>query len=151
TRTGKMMGVFVLEDLTDSMEVVAFEESYKRDGGPELRDEEIVLVKGNMDRSERGLKILADDVYTFPDALGRFLKKIILRLRTSEADKEKVSALKEILKKFPGKVGVDLLLETQKFSWVKIETNTRIRISDKLLEELENKIGKENVTFSREA
>ncbi|RLD17752.1 MAG: DNA polymerase III subunit alpha [Caldiserica bacterium] len=148
TSKDKLMAVFVLEDMTDTIEVIAFEESFNRPGAPQLKEDEIVVVRGNIDVNDRGVRILANEVFSFPEAESMFLKKIIVKLRHSNFQDEKIKELKSTLTKYKGdKLSVEIHYESKKFRWVKFELETKVRMSENLFDELKEKFGEEAIEF----
>ncbi|MFN3739084.1 MAG: DNA polymerase III subunit alpha [Thermodesulfovibrionales bacterium] len=95
----ELMSFITLEDEEGSIEVIVFPELYKKSIAL-LEKGSMLVVKGNADTSEKGVKIIAEDIRDFEDFIRESLigcSKIQLRLSSSQFEKEKLLMLKDIL------------------------------------------------------
>ena len=112
TKNGNAMAYFSLEDLSGTIEIVVFPkifEEYKEI----LKAENIVIVEGRLDAMEVNMKLLAESITLIND----FQKKVNtngkkrnrnhshlnIKVDMTELSPEKLTDLKVILQKYPGK------------------------------------------------
>ncbi|TDB39590.1 MAG: DNA polymerase III subunit alpha [Actinobacteria bacterium] len=111
TKAGKLMGTFVLEDLEGSMEGVLFPQMYDK-----FRDlikvDGVVRVRAKVESSDRGTKLMVQDVQPLGDS-GRFEKPpvvLVVRTDASMLSNGRGAAFKEILKHHTGRDKVHVQL-----------------------------------------
>jgi DNA polymerase-3 subunit alpha len=139
TKRGDQMGVFVLEDLQDSIEVTLFPRTML-DQGHKLADDVIVLLKARVDRRDEATKLICMDVTVFE---GRPSGAAALRLRLPAAalSDERIGRLKRTLGEHPGESPVLLDLGEGKV----------LRLPDHCRVDLATVIGELRLAFGHEA
>jgi DNA polymerase III alpha subunit len=111
------MYFLTLEDITDNIEVIVFPtvlEKYKE----VLEEDKIVKIKGRLDKKEDQIKLIAIDIEDIKK--GKLKKvntviseenekdRVILAVNKVDLSKELINGLYEVIKDFPGSIGVEL-------------------------------------------
>ncbi len=111
TKAGKLMGTFVLEDLEGSMEGVLFPQTYDK-----YRDlvkvDAVVRVRAKVESSDRGTKLMVQDVQPLGDS-GRFEKPpatLVVRTDAAMLSNGRGAAFKSILQSHAGRDRVHVQL-----------------------------------------
>ena len=111
TKRGTNMATFQLEDTTGMVECITFEYDKFADV---IVEDAIVKVKGKFEANERGNQIVAFElsplVLEQSDTQVRKPRHLELNLRSSEFDQNNSLHLNRILRSFPGRDGVVLLI-----------------------------------------
>lgn len=96
----ELMSFLTIEDEYGSLEVVVFPELYKK-SQPFLEKGVLIVVKGRIDLSEKGLKIISEDIAQFDVFMRENLKRasrFSLRLNQYEIEKEKLNRFVDFLR-----------------------------------------------------
>lgn len=96
----ELMSFITLEDEEGSIEVIVFPELYKKSIAL-LEKGSMLVVKGNADTSEKGVKIIAEDIWDFEGFIRESLlgcSRVQLRLSSSQFERDKLLMLKDILR-----------------------------------------------------
>jgi DNA polymerase-3 subunit alpha len=109
SKKGDRMAFTVLEDMTASVEVVVFPDTFARCGHL-LGSEEPLIVQGSVQVSERGANIIADDILPLAQAMEKFASKAVITLPAAKATRPLLNELKTLLYQFHGTVPVKLTL-----------------------------------------
>ena len=109
TRRGDLMAVFALEDLGGSMEVMVFPKTMT-EHGHKLADDEIVLVKGRIDRREEPPKIICQGLDVLRTSELDEAKPVRVHLPLERVRPETIDELKGLLAAHPGDSDVFLHL-----------------------------------------
>src|SRR5690606_21158000 len=96
TKKGDRMAAFMLEDLTGTIEVVAFPEAY-RTYGHLLENDRMVLVKGKVERADESGKILAAEIAPLSALQEKLAREVTIRMTAPPAGRDTFEALAEIL------------------------------------------------------
>lgn len=139
TKRGDPMGVFVLEDLQDSIEVTVFPR-VMAEQGHKLADDGIVLVRARVDRRDDTPKLLAQDV-TVVEGLSDQAPPLRLRLPASVLSQDRIGMLKRLLAEHPGDSPVLLHLGGGKV----------LRLPDEHRVDLDRIVGEVRVAFGHDA
>ncbi len=91
------MAMFVIEDDEGTVECIAFPEVYKR-YSPLLVKGNLVLVRGRVDRSEKGTKMLSRSITTPEDAFLNPGFKVEIQLQREVLSQERLERIKELLR-----------------------------------------------------
>lgn len=156
TKAGKLMCFLEVEDLYDLMEVIVFPKVYDR-SLPFLNEDGFVIVVGRLNfKEEENPQLIADNIMLLNDENAKKIieskmskamtyqpRKLYLKL---ESEKDKHTAMIEILKKHPGRMPVVLYFSDSKKKmiapkemWVKEER--------RLIERLKTMLGEANVVI----
>ena len=110
TKKGNRMAFAVIEDLKGTVEVICFPDFYAK-AEVYLSGDEPLLVKGTVDKDERGVKIKATAVEPLSGATQARTCRLRLRLETTGLTYEKIVLLRQALAKHPGACRVSLHLK----------------------------------------
>ena len=109
TKRGTKMATFTLEDTTGHVECICFKYD---DNAEAIQEDAIVKVKGRFEANDRGNQIMAFEVEVIElneaDARPSHLE---LKVASSDFDQSKSLRLNRILKSYPGRDGVVLLVQ----------------------------------------
>lgn len=139
TKRGDLMAVFVLEDLSSSMEVMVFPRTMT-DHGHKLADDAIVCVKGRVDKREDTPKVIAMEVELFEPVLDA--APVRIRFPTATASPALVERLKALLLDHPGEQEVRLEVGAQE---VRLPDAFAVDASNGLVAELRVMLGPDAV------
>ncbi|MBR0026814.1 MAG: DNA polymerase III subunit alpha, partial [Clostridia bacterium] len=141
TKSGSgLMGYGMLEDLTGSMEIVAFPSVMQKFTGLLRADAQLLICGRLSTREDQENSILIDDVMLLEDV--EVSKKAYLKIPYGEGAKR--SAVVEIMRRFPGSIPVVLYDETTKKKSA-APKELYINDSDALLSDLTALLGGGNV------
>ena len=147
TRTGKMMGVFKLEDLTGSIEVIIFPDAYQK-LAQLVEEDEMIVVRGMIDDRDDTPKIITDDIIPFAEAREKLIHVVEIRLSTAGLEEETLKKLEEVFRRNRGKCRVKLDLKTLHHGNLHISTDYNIQVNDNTLKHIEELVGKEAIHLS---
>jgi DNA polymerase-3 subunit alpha len=144
--TGDMMAYVTLEDDEGSVEVIVFPDLYRKTNGLLTKDE-TVLVKGNIDKDEKGVRVRAREVSRLEEAGRQSIRKMELSIEDPAACSGKLPEIREAVDRFPGEVQFYLKIRLNGTQTI-IATGCRIRPDRELVSTLEDVVGKGAVTVS---
>ncbi|MDZ7859713.1 MAG: DNA polymerase III subunit alpha [Candidatus Krumholzibacteriota bacterium] len=102
-RRGKSMAFVGMEDFLGSFEVIVFSSCYQS-CREELREENLVVIKGKISSKDRGeSKVIADKIFSIDSALNYLSGKVCLSLRSELFNEKELLSLKQTVSRFPGK------------------------------------------------
>jgi DNA polymerase-3 subunit alpha len=144
--TGDLMAYLTLEDDEGSVEVIVFPELYKNSVHV-LRKDMLLLVKGTIDKDEKGVRIRAREALNLEDAGKANLKRMDISIDDSLGSSENLRSIKDLVTQYPGDCQLFLKIRRGK-SQTLIATGMNIRPDNILLNRLEDMVGRGAVTFS---
>ncbi len=97
TRNGSRMAFFTLEDLTGSVEVVAFSEVFGRARELIEKDDVPVVVRGTLEKGEDAAKILADEVLPLASAPERLTREVHIRVNAAFHTRDDLENLQRLM------------------------------------------------------
>jgi DNA polymerase-3 subunit alpha len=109
TKKGDRMAVVRLEDLKGSIVLIVFPDCYAK-ASRCLNGEAPVLVKGVLDKDERGVKLKASKIIPLADAAQNLTTRLRLHLEAPGITREKLVLLRQALERRPGTCRVSLHL-----------------------------------------
>lgn len=140
------MAVFVLEDDEGSVECIAFPDVFQK-SQEILSKEGLIVVRGRLDVSEKGTKIIASEIDGFSKAVSGVFTKIEISLPKPLCTRAVYEQLSERLSAYKGPLSVHLKLN--KDDWVAtVVTNYSAAYDENLFKELERVTGKGAVTLN---
>jgi DNA polymerase-3 subunit alpha len=98
-----------LEDLKGSVELIVFPDCYASSSAA-LASERPVLVKGAVDKDERGVKLKASSITPLDQAAQTMTSRLRLRLQATGLTRDTLVELRQTLTRHPGSCGVHLHL-----------------------------------------
>jgi len=108
-KAGRTMAFFTIDDFYGSCECLMFAKVYEK-YGQFIKEEECIFIIGRSESSGDAIKIHAEEVVLLEDAKGKFTQSIKIKIDKKSNSPETVLELKEILKKYPGKIPLYLQL-----------------------------------------
>ena len=144
--TGDLMAYLTLEDDEGSVEVIVFPELYKNSVHV-LKKDMLLLVKGTIDKDEKGVRVRAKEVSNLEDAGKINLKRMDISINDSMDSSEQLKGIRDLVAEYPGECQLFLKIRKGK-SQTLIATGINIRPDNILLNRLEDMVGRGAVTFS---
>ncbi|MEJ2683047.1 MAG: hypothetical protein P8Z71_01455, partial [Candidatus Sulfobium sp.] len=144
--TGDMMAYVTLEDNEGSVEVIVFPDLYRKTNGL-LSKDEAVLVKGDIDKDEKGVRVRAREITGLEEAGRRSYRKMELSLEGRESCSGKFPGIREVVDRYPGDLPFYLRIRLDGIETI-IATACRVRPDRVLVGTLEDVAGKGAVTVS---
>ncbi|MBI4476897.1 MAG: DNA polymerase III subunit alpha, partial [Acidobacteria bacterium] len=145
TRKGDRMAVIVLEDQTGSVEVVVFPEAYTR-AATVLQADQMVLVKGKVERDEETARLVASDVWPIEALWERLARELAIRIEMPPHDRHTLKALFDLFQQHRGDRRVSFEVELRSLERpvrIRADVASQIRVqpSPKLVAEVERICG----------
>jgi DNA polymerase-3 subunit alpha len=103
------MAFTVLEDMSSSVEVIVFPETFAR-CSQFLGKDEPLIVLGTIQQGERGAKVIAEDIYPLGKAMEQFTEQAAIRLPADRISRNQLVELKELIYQFHGATPIKLTL-----------------------------------------
>ena len=134
TKTGKLMGVVALEDLTGRVECTLFPEAYEKHRLM-LETDAILVAEGRVEiRDDRGAKLLVSSVRPWEQGRHELRPALHLEMRATDLTESLFMAIDEVLARFPGDSEVYLhLIKPDHAREVLRARKYRVRLDDGLL------------------
>ena len=144
--TGDLMAYLTLEDDEGSVEVIVFPELFKNSVHL-LQKDRLVLVKGSVDKDEKGIKVRGKEILDLEDAGRISLKRMDICLEESAESSGHLKGIHELVTQYPGDCQLFLKIKMKKSHTV-IATGMHIRPDHILLNRLEEMVGRGTVIVS---
>jgi DNA polymerase-3 subunit alpha len=137
TRKEELMGFATLEDMHGSVEVVVFPSVYAKCADL-LTGDTAVLVQGQAQVEESGVKILADDIVPMEKAEETWTVEVRLMVNPEASDRDTLARVHQALQKYPGscKGFVHICLEDQAEAVISMTEELHIRYCDEMTREV---------------
>jgi DNA polymerase-3 subunit alpha len=144
--TGDMMAYVTLEDTEGSIEVIVFSDLYKKTGGL-LKKDALVLVKGNVDRDEKGVRVRAREISDLEEDSASRPRRIEISFGNPGSCTDRLREIRSLVDKYPGDCRLYLRISLLSSQTV-IATGINIRPDSLLIDSLEDVVGRGAVTVS---
>lgn len=146
TKQGNPWAIGSLEDLEGSIDVMFFPNTYQL-CAPLLAEDQIVLVKGKLDRREEVPKLIAVEVHQPDLTAERSDGPLQLTVPASNCTPPLVERLKEVLATHPGGTEVRLRLQNgPRTTVVRLDDRLRVATSPALMGDLKQLLGPASIT-----
>jgi DNA polymerase-3 subunit alpha len=109
SKKGDRMAFTVLEDMSSSVEVIVFPNTFARCSDL-LGSDKPLVVLGTVQQGERGAKIIAEDIYSLDKAVDQFTEQATIRLPADRIGRKQLIELKELIYQFHGSAPIKLTL-----------------------------------------
>ncbi len=140
TKNEKVMAFLQIEDLVGTVEVIVFPRDYERNANKLIEDQK-VFVKGRVSVEEdKDGKLICERITSFDE----IPKKLWIKFPTKEQFEKEEEALMELLYDCEGKDSVVIYIEEPK-AMKTLPPNRNVNADLSLMEQLEQRFGKENV------
>ncbi len=147
TRAGKRMANLQLEDQEGTAEMTMFPNVFEQNYTL-LDAEEPVFVEGNAEVSDDGVQVIVQSIGFLSEVEKGSAQRIVLQLRPGEEGFSRLSAVREVLSKYPGECPVRLSLRFEdREVLVEAGRDFVVAPSDELTSELSDLVGSESVYF----
>ena len=142
----EIMAYFTLEDPEGNVEVIAFPELY-RTSMPLLQKDAPLLVRGTVDKTEKGIKIISSQISRLDELETKKGHKVEISLRYPLAESKSLQRLKSvILSNSKGEYPLYLRIFLKDTETL-IDTGMKISPDNEIINRIEEIIGKGFVTF----
>lgn len=148
TKKGDRMGFAVLEDLTGSVEVVVFPETYAK-AVEHLKTDVPLMVTGTVDIGEKSTKIKATDIIPLQELTERETRQVYFNLSAAGLEREQLESLKGIIGRYRGKCRAYLriVIPVQSATTINLPDSFMVAASEDLSLEVESLFGYNAVSF----
>ncbi len=125
---GARMAVFDLEDLTGTVPCVIFPRDYQKHQDL-LHEDEIVFVRGTVDRAREEPQIKTAEVLSLADGRQVLTKAVIIRLHEAGLEEGQVEAVRDVVAAHPGGLPVYVQLVSRTHGRTLIQAGEDYRVS----------------------
>jgi len=146
TKTKDFMAVFIIEDDEGFLECIVFPDIYNAKADIILKNN-LLIVKGTIDKSEKGIKLIVKDILTLKEAFYNRRYKVEMLLNKDTLKDEKLTKLKAIFSENIGNSPVYIRLRINGYENL-IITEENIIPKVEVIERIESIIGKGRVRLS---
>jgi DNA polymerase III subunit alpha len=108
-KDGKPFAILTLEDFSGSVEVMVWNEVFAK-AAKEIDKGKIVAVTGKMDKREENIRLVANEIG--PITRRKAVKALTIDIPMEKADEERLIAIRELVRQFPGMQPLYLLFRT---------------------------------------
>jgi DNA polymerase-3 subunit alpha len=141
----EIMAYCTIEDADGSVEVLVFPQLY-RASIPILQKETLLLIKGSMDKTEKGIKIISTDISRL-DELETKMGRVEIIFRHPLSDSSSLQRLRSALSKYKGKHPLYLRIFLKDTETL-ISTGMKISSDNEVISKVEEIVGKGAVRFT---
>ncbi|MFC1831162.1 DNA polymerase III subunit alpha [Thermodesulfobacteriota bacterium] len=149
-KQGKPMAFVTLEDVLESVEILVFPEAYAN-SYQLLESTEPVVVRGTVQKSDQGIKIVAEDLDLLPEARQKYTQAVHARLEADTVSRIRLEELKELLFSYHGPCPFSLTLhfDGEGEVDVEIDKNFTVRPSRELSVSISELFGYNPLRFEK--
>ncbi|RUM39751.1 MAG: DNA polymerase III subunit alpha [Desulfobulbus sp.] len=142
SKKGDLMAFTVFEDMSGSVEVIVFPQTFAR-CSELLQTDQCLVVLGSIQQSERGVKIIAETITPLDNAIEQYTENTIIRLQARNTLHQHLIQLKDMLYQFHGSSPIQLTLHFDGRGEVDIEMlkDLTIRPCSDFFDEIKEKFG----------
>ena len=98
-KDGKPFAILTIEDFTGSVEFMVWNEVFAK-AAKEIDKGKIVVVAGKMDKREESIRLVANEIG--PITRRKAIKALTIDIPMEKADEERLIAIRELVRQFPG-------------------------------------------------
>jgi DNA polymerase-3 subunit alpha len=143
TKKGDRMGVFMLEDIAGSLEVVVFPETFSKHGAI-IEADAMLLVRGKFEKDDESARIVATELLPIAALRERTTREVIIHLHNGQQGRTTFEQLAELLARHRGDRRVLLELDVagnERPLRVRSEVAQRVKPTERLVTEVEQLCG----------
>ena len=146
------MAFVTLEDVLESVEILVFPEAYAT-CYKLLESTDPVVVRGTVQKSDQGIKIVAEDIDLLPEARQKYTNAVHARLEADTVSRVRLEELKELLFNYHGGCPFSLTLHFAGEGEVDVEIdkNFTVRPSRELSASITDLFGYNPLKFEKKA
>lgn len=147
-KSGRAMAFFTLDDFSGSCECLMFSKTYEK-YGKFIKEEDCVFIIGDTESSGDAIKLHINEVIPLKDAREKFTESVKLFSEKTMNTPETMTALKDILAKYPGKFPVYLHFFNNNGSKPRLFylKDFRVNISDQFVKDIISLLGDDSILF----
>ncbi len=140
------MAYITLEDDEGRIDIIVFSDLYRKN--PQLMHKDaVILVKGTIDRDEKGIRVRAREISPIEDAGKTMMNNLEIALKDSAVMRENLKNIRGVVDRYPGRCPVILKISLDE-SQALIETGITVNPDTVMIDSIESIVGKGSVTFS---
>ena len=144
--SGELMAYLTLEDDEGSIEVIVFSSLYKT-AYERLTKDAVVLIKGSIDKDEKGVRLRALEISNLEQAGRKSVTRMEVSLQETQESTESLQTIRSLVMEYPGDCQLYLRIRSKQ-SQTLIATGISIKPEAALLRRLETMVGRGAVTVS---
>jgi DNA polymerase III subunit alpha len=144
--SGELMAYLTLEDDEGSIEVIVFSSLYKT-AYERLKKDAVVLIKGSIDKDEKGVRLRALEISNLEHAGRKSVTRMEVSLQETQGSTESLQTIRSLVMEYPGDCRLYLRIRSKQ-SQTLIATGITIKPDAALLSRLETMVGRGAVTVS---
>ncbi len=150
SKKGDPMAFLTIEDVLETVEVVVFPDTFSR-CYKILSSTDPIIIQGTVQKDERGAKIIAESLYTLPNAREIFTELARIRLDSDKITRKKLEEVKKVLYQFHGDCPLVLTLHFAGHGEVDIDVvkDLKIKPCRELTETVKEALGYQPFTFMK--
>ncbi|PLX95234.1 MAG: DNA polymerase III subunit alpha, partial [Desulfuromonas sp.] len=148
TKKGDRMAFVTLEDLSGSVEVVVFPETFAQ-ASEELKGEEPLLASGTLDVGEETVKLMATEILTLREVKERLTRRVRFRLTTPGLDEDQLRSLRTVMERHRGNCEsvIHLVIPNRSETVIALPEELKVAANDEIMDDTEKLFGYNVVTF----
>jgi DNA polymerase-3 subunit alpha len=144
--SGELMAYLTLEDDEGSVDVIVFPSLYKT-AYELLKKDAVVLVKGSIDKDEKGVRLRGVEISDLEDADKKSVTRMEISLKASGESTQSLQHLRSLVSEYPGDCQLYLRIRSGRSQTV-IATAVMIKPDTSLVNRIETMAGRGTVRVS---
>jgi DNA polymerase-3 subunit alpha len=144
--SGELMAYLTLEDDEGSVDVIVFPSLYKT-AYELLKKDAVVLVKGSIDKDEKGVRLRGVEISDLEDADKKSVTRMEISLKASGESTQSLQHLRSLVSEYPGDCQLYLRIRSGRSQTV-IATAVMIKPDTSLVNKIETMAGRGTVRVS---
>lgn len=147
TKKGDRMAFVTLEDIHGSVEVILFSDVYHL-ASHHLQSDTPIMIIGSVDKGENITKVIAKEVFPLSHSWRRFKSRIFFNLNVTDTPKDKLFALKDLIRNHPGdcRTFLKLLLPQDEPAIVALPSEYKVEVTKEIFQNANELLGYDAVT-----
>ncbi len=146
-KSERTMAFLTLDDFSGSCEALMFSKIYEK-CGQYLQEEKCVFIVGRPESSGDAIKLHIDDVFPLEEAREKFIQSVKIIFNKEKYNLNRITELKEIIKKYKGNIPLFLHLEdngsSPRLFFIK---SYRINPSNEFMHSITSLLGEDSVSI----
>jgi DNA polymerase-3 subunit alpha len=146
-KSERTMAFLTLDDFSGSCEALMFSKIYEK-CGQYLQEEKCVFIVGRPESSGDAIKLHIDDVFPLEEAREKFIQSVKIIFNKEKYNLNRITELKEIIKKYKGNIPLFLHLEdngsSPRLFFIK---SYRINPSNEFMNSITSLLGEDSVSI----
>ena len=150
SKRGEPMAFLTVEDIMNTVEVMVFPDTFSS-CYQLLSSPDPIIVGGTVQQSERGPKIIAEEITLLPEAREKYTSSVHARLDAGSVNRQKMEQFKQLLFNYHGgcPLSVTILFENQGEVDIEINRDLTVRPCREMSERTEEIFGYNPLIFNK--